>query len=287
MVFDNDQVLCDLHINELLGIDNSTVSINGVHDPIINACFINDENIFVNLFHKSTETNWHFKYSYKDQSIIGQAVATHLNCSQLNFPINNFYDFEHDQVYCFYRHGESITVNLNDLAKVRTQTIVTESLGQMYFIYNKILVANSSDTVLFFKRVGTRNDDNSMTYFWEKYHEIEKGGFIYFIKGNTQIQITTERLVYFYRIDEETLMPIIENCMYNFMNCSQMMYGSASRYCVTYKTGQIGFNIYRRKYFHKYMVRLCDDCFDSSRGLSINSKEIYMISFKNKIRIYD
>ena len=65
-----------------------------------------------------------------------------------------------------------------------------------------------------------------------------------------------------------------------------MMY-AASRYCVTYKTGQIGFNIYRRKYFHKYMVRLCDDCFDSSRGLSINSKEIYMISFKNKIRIYD
>lgn len=54
MVFDNDQVLCDLHINDLLGIDNSTVSINGVHDPIINACFINDENIFVNLFHKTT-----------------------------------------------------------------------------------------------------------------------------------------------------------------------------------------------------------------------------------------
>jgi hypothetical protein len=30
----------------------------------------------------------------------------------------------------------------------------------MYFIYNEIVVANSSDTVLFFKRVGTRNDDN-------------------------------------------------------------------------------------------------------------------------------
>ena len=160
MVFDNDQVLCDLHINELLGIDNSTVSINGVHDPIINACFINDENIFVNLFHKSTETNWHFKYSYKERTILGEAVATQLNCSQLNFPINNFYDFERESVYCFYRHGESITVNLDDLTKVRTQTIVTESLGQMYFIYNEIVVANSSDTVLFFKRVGTRNDDN-------------------------------------------------------------------------------------------------------------------------------
>ena len=142
------------------GIDNSTVSINGVHDPIINACFISDENIFVNLFHKMTATNWHFKYSYKERTILGEAVATQLNCSQLNFPINNFYDFERESVYCFYRHGESITVNLDDLTKVRTQTIVTESLGQMYFIYNEIVVANSSDTVLFFKRVGTRNIDN-------------------------------------------------------------------------------------------------------------------------------
>jgi|APSaa5957512535_1039671.scaffolds.fasta_scaffold343293_1 hypothetical protein len=65
MVFNNDIVLSDIHINELLAIDNSTIAINGVHDPIINACFLQDSVIFVNLFHKVSRTNWHFKFSFE------------------------------------------------------------------------------------------------------------------------------------------------------------------------------------------------------------------------------
>jgi hypothetical protein len=84
------------------------------------------------------------------------------------------------------------------------------------------------------------------------YHEIENGGFIYYNNGDTQIQITTEKLVYFYKMDEKTGMPSMENCIYNYMNCSQMMFGSGSRYCITYKTGQIDFSIFHRKYFHKF-----------------------------------
>ena len=60
MVFDHDVIYSDLHINDILKIDNSTLSINGVHDPIINACFIEDDAIFVNLFHKTSRSHWHF-----------------------------------------------------------------------------------------------------------------------------------------------------------------------------------------------------------------------------------
>jgi|TARA_B110001469_G_C9539831_1_gene268108 hypothetical protein len=107
----------------------------------------------------------------------------------------------------------------------------------MYFVYNRFLVANSSDKILFFQRIAQRDDHNHVTYEWEKYHQIQNGGFIYYIKGNTQIQITTERLIYFYKIDEDTGVPSLENCIYNYMNCSQMMFGAESRYCITYKTG--------------------------------------------------
>ena len=65
MIFNNDVVISDIYINEMLGIDKSTISINGVHDPIINACFLPDSDIFVNLFHKVTRVNWHFKFSYE------------------------------------------------------------------------------------------------------------------------------------------------------------------------------------------------------------------------------
>ena len=66
-----------------------------------------------------------------------------------------------------------------------------------------------------------------------------------------------------------------------------MMFGSKSRYCITYKQGQIGFNIFRRKYFHKFFVKLSQDTFESSRGLSVNHQGIFMISMKNCIRMYD
>ena len=45
-------------------------------------------------------------------------------------------------------------------------------------------------------------------------------GFLYFIKGNIRIQITTDKLIYFYLINAETLMPELENVMYNFMACN-------------------------------------------------------------------
>jgi hypothetical protein len=61
-------------------------------------------------------------------------------------------------------------------------------------------------------------------------------GFIYYIKGNVRIQITTDAKIFFYLIEKDTLKPILENAMFNFMNCNQMMFGSKVRYSVTYKT---------------------------------------------------
>ena len=106
----------------------------------------------------------------------------------------------------------------------------------MYLVYDKALVARSSDQVLFLKRVEViENDVRKM--MWVQYHSLEHRGFIYFIRGNIRIQITTDSLIYFYIIDKETLVPKLENCMYNFMGCSQMMFGPERKYCITYKTG--------------------------------------------------
>jgi len=44
-------------------------------------------------------------------------------------------------------------------------------------------------------------DPNEGMNMWEQYHFIKVRGFIYFIKGNVRIQITTAKLIYFYLID--------------------------------------------------------------------------------------
>lgn len=55
---------------------------------------------------------------------------------------------------------------------------------------------------------------------WKLYYTIKERGFIYFMKGNVRIQVTTDNLIYFYLIDQEDLMPNLENVMYNYMGCN-------------------------------------------------------------------
>lgn len=103
----------------------------------------------------------------------------------------------------------------------------------MYLVYNSALIARSSSDILFFK---TQIDEETGVKVWRQYNVIEKRGFIYYIKGNVRIQITTDDKIYFYLIHKETLEPILENVMYNYMGCNQCMFGSKVRYAVTYKT---------------------------------------------------
>jgi len=65
----------------------------------------------------------------------------------------------------------------------------------MFLVYEKILVVRSSSSYYFFKR-----DEKGL---WQKYHELENiRGNLYFIKGNSRIQITTDEKIYFYKIDD-------------------------------------------------------------------------------------
>lgn len=93
-----------------------------------------------------------------------------------------------------------------------------KDLGQMYLFNNKALIARSSSTVLFFKIMADEDDPDDKK--WTPYHTLNIRGFIYFIKGNVRIQITTDDKIYFYLIDLETFEPKLENVMFNFMGCN-------------------------------------------------------------------
>ena len=119
----------------------------------------------------------------------------------------------------------------------------------MFLINGTALVARSSSKILFFKLI---RDEFTQEQSWNNYHTIQNRGFIYFIKGNKRIQITTEQNIYFYLIDPKTFEPTLENVMFNFMKCDQMMFGSKVKYGITYKNNSCAFEIFRRKFEHNY-----------------------------------
>ena len=139
-------------------------------------------------------------------------------------------------------------------------------LGQMVLVFNQALIARSSSDIMFFK---LEYDEETEDRLWRQYEKIESRGSIYYIKGNLRIQITTDQKIYFYLIDKDTLMPVLENVMFNYMSCNQMMFGSKVRYCVTFKTNQKSFDIYRRKYEHHFRANVVKNNFDGSRGMEI------------------
>lgn len=122
---------------------------------------------------------------------------------------------------------------------------------------------------------------------WKQYKVIEARGFIYYIKGNIRIQITTDEKIFFYLIDQETLEPILENVMYNYMNCTQMMFGSKVRYCITYKTNQKSFQIYRRKYLHNFKVTVNNENLEGSKGLEFSKISVFLVTKVSKVIMYD
>lgn len=70
----------------------------------------------------------------------------------------------------------------------------------MYLVYNSCLIARSSSDILFFKI----EKDEEGVRIWKQYDQIERRGFIYYIRGNVRIQITTDDKIYFYLIHKET-----------------------------------------------------------------------------------
>ena len=145
----------------------------------------------------------------------------------------------------------------------------------MYLIYNSALAARSSSEIVFFK---IEKEDNTNRRRWTRYHDIQARGFIYYIKGNVRIQVTTDEIIYFYLIDQETLMPKLENVMYNYMSCTQMMFGSKVRYGITYKTNQRSFTIYRRKYEHNFKVPVVSRNLEGAKGLELPKSGMFLCS---------
>jgi hypothetical protein len=90
-----------------------------------------------------------------------------------------------------------------------------------------------------------------------------------------------------YLIDYETLEPTLENVMFNLMECDQMLFGSKRKFCITYKKNEANFEVRTRKYHNDFRILLEDHNFEASKGISISSVEVFIVSKDNCLFVYD
>jgi hypothetical protein len=99
--------------------------------------------------------------------------------------------------------------------------------------------------------------------------------------------VITDEKIFFFLVDQNTLMPKLENVMRNFMNCSMMMIGKFVRFSITYKTNQPGFTIYKRSMYHNFKVAIDSNNYEGSFGINIPKLKRYAIGMKMTLKIFD
>lgn len=75
--------------------------------------------------------------------------------------------------------------------------------------------------------------------------------------------------------------------MYNYMGCNQCMFGSKVRYCVTYKTNQKSFDIYRRRCWHDFKVPITEENLEGSLGMELETMDTFLVTKIDKVIMYD
>ena len=59
----------ELNVNMKIGLNNYTMPINNFNDPFITCTFINNDILYLNLFHTYTLTHHHFYYNHSTKEI--------------------------------------------------------------------------------------------------------------------------------------------------------------------------------------------------------------------------
>lgn len=280
--------LANLDMNAVFGMDQESKPIVGFYQPMLTACFVKDDDLFLQGFHRLTGRHYVVLYSYKTRQFLQEMQTLDIpGTTKLNFPLRSFYSSELDEVYTFYRQGDAVCQQGHVNAKARVEKITNADLGQMVLVYEKALISRSSNSMIFFKKEKLPTDDEDEPAKWRQYAKLDdKRGTLFFIRGNIRIQITTETKIYFYIIDKTTLMPRLENVMYNFMNCSSLMFGSRVRYGIAFKVSQPDFEIYTRSHYHNFKVCIDDSSFEGAVGCDLSSQKAYVMAESLNVGVY-
>ena len=105
---------------------------------------------------------------------------------------------------------------------------------------------------------------------------------IFFIRGNIRVNICTDDKIYFYLINNEEFKPKLENVMFNYMGCNNIIFGSDVSFAITYNVNKEKMTLFQRKYEHSYKGAIMKENLTNSFGLSIESMNKILLAKNNK-----
>lgn len=132
-----------------------------------------------------------------------------------------------------------MVINTDETEDYFMDQIVKKDLGQAFIYDRTALIVRSSHQILFFKLQWDKNLEKKR---WKTYHKLDIMGLCVYQKGSDNMQIANEDKIYFYRLDYETHMPILENVINNFMNCSLLLFSNDTT-SITFKINCEGFQV--------------------------------------------
>jgi hypothetical protein len=148
----------------------------------------------------------------------------------------------------------------------------------MYLIQEQALVTQCSEKINFYKRYENKRENKT---YWKLYKSLEHKGNIFFIRGNIRVNICTDDRIYFYLINNEEFMPKLENVMFNYMGCNQIIFGSDVSFAITYCEHDKKMTLFQRKYEHSYKGNILKENLSNSVGLSIESMKKILLAKNN------
>ena len=75
LVFNQETHIADIFVNDIIGIDNSTVPINGISDPLISVCFTDKDTLFINLFYRQKSDYYYFLYNFRKGKLLSEVFS--------------------------------------------------------------------------------------------------------------------------------------------------------------------------------------------------------------------
>ena len=92
------------------------------------------------------------------------------------------------------------------------------SVEQVHLILNRVLAICYSNELQFYQ---IENDDNGVRN-WISYQIIRIRGSMNYISGKERFQFVSQEYIYFYKIDkdDDSNQVMLENAMFNFMDCT-------------------------------------------------------------------
>jgi hypothetical protein len=164
--------------------------------------------------------------------------------SRHNFPIKSFFDDRNQLTYTFYREGQAFSVPSDpDKKDYHYTAYVGSELGQMEMYKNEVLMSQNSSHISFFKRAeDSLETSRAGPDDWYQYHSIACRGFVAWMPGQECITIIADAFIYFYRLDEGTKVPELQNVMNNYFRCTMMLItadgDNKGNWCVSYRQNQ-------------------------------------------------